>query len=142
MGSREFNFKLISCDRLKINIQYLSIFNFVILLKNGSSLHILIKSAVNPGQSDKKCSCLIKQEAYCVEKVISLKWPVCLAPLSATSKAVLIKSAMFWVVRFYQETIEKVHTLNITPLVSVSVLVINLPHKFSEHGLFLAPHLE
>lgn len=52
----------------------LSILNFVVLLDSGPSIYIQLKSTVSPSQFDLNTSWWIKQEAYCIRKMISLNW--------------------------------------------------------------------
>ena len=48
-------FNWIFCDRLKICLS-LSILNFLVLLNNGSSVYMQMKSTVYHDQPDAKCS--------------------------------------------------------------------------------------
>ena len=58
------------------------ILNFVALPNSGSSRYIQMNYAVSPDQYDVECTWWIKQEAYCVGKLVSLNWVVYFGLLS------------------------------------------------------------
>ena len=53
-----------------------NILSFAVLLNNGSSLFIQIKSTVSPGQYDAKCSWWIKQKACRIAELVSMNWSI------------------------------------------------------------------
>ena len=71
-----------------------------------------MKFTVSPDLYNAMDSSCIKQEAYCVGKVISLNWSIYFGLLSATCKVVSE------VLKFYQGIIQKTCTLKITTFLS------------------------